>query len=441
MNNRIKNSLKWLYPGMKVKRWLLLTPIGLLLLIVGVTLLWNVAVIDYLDNFARFVAIKSDGKVNIAKLKVYLPVSIASIIIGLVLIFVSFRQVIDSITSVVSPTDKYRLAEVIYQHRYLEQGYKVVVIGGGTGLSMLLRGLKHFTSNLSAIVTVTDDGGSSGKLIKQLGILPPGDIRNCVVALASEETLMTELFQYRFESADVGLEGHSFGNLFIAAMTGITGEFEKAIKETSKVLSIRGNVFPSTIEKVRLKGEMEDGEFVIGESNIVKDPRIIKRISLIPDNVKPLQDALDAIKEADAIVMGPGSLYTSILPNLVIEEISNTIYYSNAIKIYVCNVMTQPGETDLFLASDHVKALLNHSGKNIVEYVLMNDGIPSDDLREKYNKIGAELVKPDADRVKELGCIPITADLISQTNVVRHDHEKLAQTIFRLIYDKSFISR
>lgn len=435
---KLKSSLKWLYPGMRVKRWLLLTPLGVFFVLVGVTLLWNVAVVDYLNSLAHFVAVQSDGTIDLSKIKVYLPISITSIILGLVLMFVSIRQVVNSIASVISPSHKDHLADVIYQRRYLAQGYRIVVIGGGTGLSTMLRGLKEYTSNIVAVVTVTDDGGSSGLLNRQLGMLPPGDIRNCLVALADEETLMTELFQHRFDDAEEGLKGHSFGNLLIAAMTNITGEFEQAIKETSKVLAIRGNVFPSTTQTVKLCAQMDDDEIIEGECNIVTDRRQIKRITLSPSDVQPLDEVLEAIRLADAIIIGPGSVYTSIIPNLLVDKMSDTICKSDAIKIYVCNVMTQPGETDHYRASDHVKAVISHSGKRIFDYVLLNKEFPSSDLLNRYCDLGSELVSPDSETIKEMGYKPVLGDYISQTDVVRHDPGKLAQAILKLVYEKAF---
>lgn len=437
--SRLKSSIKWLYPGMKVKRWLFLTPIGVLLVVVGVTLLTNMRIVDYLDATARLLAIKTH--LDLSQPKVHVPISAVAIAVGLLLIFVSFRQVIGSIASVISPSHKERLADVIYQRRYLAQGHRVVVVGGGTGLSTMLRGLKAHTSNIVAIATVTDDGGSSGVLQRHLGVLPPGDIRNCIVALADEETLMTELFQHRFDDAGEGLTGHSFGNLLIAAMRDITGDFEEAVKETSKVLAIRGRVLPSTIENVRLRAELADESFVDGETDIVKSPQAIRRISLVPPDVKPLPETLDAIRLADAVIIGPGSVYTSIVPNLLVEGIVDAIAASRAVKIYVCNVMTQPGETEHYQASDHVKAIMDHTGRRIFTYVLVNKEVPSMRLLEKYHHEGAELVSPDVDVIREMGYKPIMGNLISQTEVVRHDPQKLAQAILRLIFEKSFLPR
>lgn len=439
---RIKSALKWLYPGMRVKRWLLLTPIGVFLVVMGVALLANVHLsefFDYLNAIAKPVAIRTGW--NLADPKVQVPISFVAIALGLLLIFISFRQVISSIASVISPSHKDRLADVIYQRRYLAQGHRIVVIGGGTGLSTMLRGLKEYSSNIVAIVTVTDDGGSSGVLQQTLGVLPPGDIRNCLVALADEETLMTELLQHRFDNAGEGLSGHSFGNLLIAAMTSVTGEFERAVKETSRVLAIRGHVYPSTITPVKLQAEMEDGSIVDGETSIVESPEKIKRISLIPPTVQPLEEAIEAIRLADAIVIGPGSVYTSVIPNLLVGDMAHAVASSNAIKIYVCNVMTQPGETDKFSAADHVKAIVDHAGKRVFNYVLVNKEVPSEWLIDKYRSEGAELVIPDVDRIREMGYRPITGNFMSQTEVVRHDPQNLAQAILRLVFEKSFLPR
>ena len=438
---RLKSILKWLYPGMRIKRWLILTPIGVFFVLIGVALILGMNVVDYLNKAGDWVFQQTQERWVLTDPNVYLPISIAAISIGLVLIFISFRQVINSITSVISPGSKNRLADVIYQRRYLAQGHRLVVIGGGTGLSTMLRGLKQYSSNIVAIVTVTDDGGSSGMLQKQLGVLPPGDIRNCIVALSDEETLMTELFQHRFDAAGDGLTGHSFGNLLIAAMTDITGDFEQAVKETSKVLAIRGHVFPSTLQHVGLKAELEDGSIVEGETTIAKSPQPIKRIILEPANVKPLKEALEAIRLAHAIVIGPGSVYTSLIPNLLVDGIAEAVAESNAIKIFVCNVMTQPGETSHFRASDHVKAVVDHAGKRIFNYVLVNKEVPSIRLLEKYQSSAAELVSPDVDVIREMGYKPITGNFISQTDVVRHDPDKLAQAILRLVFEKSFLPR
>lgn len=433
---RVKSLLKWLYPGMRVKRWLLLTPIGLFFVIVGVVLLTNMQVVDYL-NIGAHVLFERTG-LELTNPKVHVPISLAAMALGLLLIFISFRQVIGSIASVISPEDKEHLADVIYRRRYLAQGHRIVVIGGGTGLSTMIRGLKEHTSNIVAVVTVSDDGGSSGALKTHMGMLPPGDIRNCLVALADAEPLLSELFQYRFETEDNCFSGHSFGNLLIAAMTDITGDFERAVKETSKVLAIRGTVLPSTLQNINLRAEMNDGTVLYGESEIVGAGKGIRQVSLVPEDVRPLEESLEAIRLAHAIVIGPGSVYTSVVPNLLVRGISDAIAASKAVKVYVCNVMTQPGETDDFMASDHVKSIVRHAGRRIFDYVLVNREVPSLRLLEKYQAQRAYLVSPDVDVIRDMGYKPITGNFISQTEVVRHDPQKLAQAILRLVSEKSF---
>lgn len=425
------SSFKWLYPGMRVKRWLSLVPVGAFAIVIGVVLLANIRVFEYLDTAGRM-AYQRFG-IHLDNPTTYIPISLGLIAVGLVLIFVSIRQVIHSILSVVDPRSREKLADVVFKKMHLSQGNNVVVIGGGTGLSTMLRGLKQYTSNIVAIVTVTDDGGSSGKLHRELGMLPPGDIRNCLVALADEEPLMTELFQHRFNGGSGSLQGHSFGNLLIAAMTSITGDFERAVKETSNILAIRGRVLPSTTDNIALHAEMSDGTLVDGETNIVKHPLPINHIFVTPANCQPLEEAMEAIRYADVIVIGPGSVYTSVVPNLLVKGIADAIAESDAAKVYVCNVMTQPGETDGFTASQHVRAVANHSDRKIFNYVLVNRQVPNLDLLEKYREQGAELVVPDIDRIREMGYKAIVGDFMSQTEVVRHDHDKLAETIMRLI--------
>lgn len=309
--------------------------------------------------------------------------------------------------------------------------YKIVAIGGGTGLPNLLRGLKRYTKNITAIVTVADDGGSSGILRDELKILPPGDIRNCLLALANTEPLMEKLFQYRFNAGS--LKGHSFGNLFLAAMTEILGDFELAIKESSKVLAVSGQVLPSTLSDVILAAEFEDGTVIKGESQIPRMGRKIKRIRIVPEDAKPLPEALEAIERADAVILGPGSLYTSILTNLLIKDLDDAVRNSRAKKIFVVNVMTQPGETDGYTAFDHVKTIMEHAGGNLIEYVIVNAEKIPDHLLLKYLADGAYPVACDEENIKKLGCKVIYGELLGFADVVRHDPIKLAKVIMDII--------
>ncbi|MCP4649873.1 MAG: YvcK family protein [PVC group bacterium] len=314
----------------------------------------------------------------------------------------------------------------------MSRGPRIVVIGGGTGLSVLLHGLKSYTSNLTAIVTVADDGGSSGRLRQQFDILPPGDIRNCLVALAEAEPLMRDLFQFRFQEG-TELAGHNFGNLFITAMTKIAGDFEKAIKESSKVLAISGQVIPSTLKRVTLVAEHTDGTKTYGETRISKSTSPISQVHLMPEECLPTEDALEAINNAEAIVLGPGSLYTSILPNLIIKNIPEAINKAKAIKVYVCNVMTQSGETDDFTAYDHIKAIQAHAKSKIIDYSIVNTGTVPKEFLKKYKKEGAVPVKPDIAQIEAAGINVIADNVISTKDHVRHNSEKIAKNIIDLV--------
>ncbi|MGB9856715.1 MAG: gluconeogenesis factor YvcK family protein [Dictyoglomaceae bacterium] len=311
-----------------------------------------------------------------------------------------------------------------------EKNYpSITVIGGGTGLSTILRGLKKYPLRLSAIVTVSDDGGSSGRLSKDLDVLPPGDIRNCLVALADEEALMTKLFQYRFNNGD--LKGHSFGNIFLVAMSSILGDFLLGVKEASKVLAIKGQVFPSTLCKVKLKAIFDNGVEIIGETAIssYKEGRI-KKLSLISSSpIKATPEAVEALRNSDLIIIGPGSLFTSILPNLLIDEIKNAIKEARVPKIYICNVMTQPHETTGFSASDHLSAIVDHLGFVPVNYVIVNTQLPKEELLEKYRNSGADIVKPDLENFKRFNVKVLAGHFISESDLVRHDADKLARFI------------
>ena len=396
----------------------------------------NVTWGDYLqwldDNMVQFFRVTG---LNPTDPHVYLPMGFALITLGLLLIFVSYFQFNRSVLASVAPEARADLADRIFQRRSLAQGHRVVVIGGGTGLSTMLRGLKERTSNIVAIVTVTDNGGSSGRLTQQMGVLPPGDLRNCLVALADAEPTLASLFQFRFEDDHEGLAGHSFGNLFIAAMTEIyKGNYEQAIAATSKVLAIRGKVYPSTTQNVTLLAEMEDGSVVEGETEIAGHQLPIRKMYLRPENVQPLPEALEAIRLADAIIFGPGSVYTSVIPNLLVEGIADAVERSKAVKIYVCNVMTQPGETDNFTASDHLRVIADHApGKRLFDYALVNKEPPGDAILEKYEKYGQRFVTPDVEAIRDMGYTPLAVNLISQTDIVRHDPARLAEAIYRII--------
>lgn len=431
--NRWFSWLKWLYPGMRIKRWLLLALSAFVLVSVGIVLIANIDLLQWLSDGIFY--LQMNAHVDLTQPAYYIPTGLILVAFGMLIFVISYFQFNRSVLAAVAPDARDDLADRIYQRRSLAQGQRIVVIGGGTGLSTMLRGLKERTSNIVAIVTVTDNGGSSGRLTQQMGLLPPGDLRNCLVALADAEPTLASLFQFRFEDDHEGLAGHSFGNLFIAAMTEIyKGNYEQAIAATSKVLAIRGKVYPSTLHNVCLLGEMEDGSIIEGETEIAAHPQPIKRMYLRPENAQPLAEALEAIRLADAIILGPGSVYTSVIPNLLVDGIADAIARSRSIKIYACNVMTQPGETDGFSAADHLKAIADHApGRRLVDYVLVNKEMPAPEVLARYEKYGQRFVAPDVEAIRALGYTPRAENLVSQTDVARHDPKRLAEAIFKII--------
>jgi uncharacterized cofD-like protein len=309
---------------------------------------------------------------------------------------------------------------------------RIVVIGGGTGLSVMLKGLKKYTSNLTAVVTVTDDGGSSGRLRSELGVLPPGDIRNCLVALAETETLMDKVFQHRFNAGD-GLQGHNLGNLLLVALTDIAGDFVSAIREVSKALKVRGQVLPATLEYVTLGATMRDGTTVIGETSIRRHDQKIERVFLVPEQCMPVPETLEAIWQADAIILGPGSLYTSIIPNLLVHGVVSAIEQSNAVTCYVSNIMTEKGETDDYSAADHLRVILEHLGKQIIDYVIVNSGSIDEERLKRYRQEDARPVRTASNEIRAMGMRLIEEDLVSDTDVAWHEPDKLAQVIIDII--------
>ncbi|MCK5491660.1 MAG: YvcK family protein, partial [Candidatus Omnitrophica bacterium] len=335
-------KFKWFYPGIRIKRWISLSALGVIVVIFGA---------------ARFI---TDKLLFIRVLDVLI------LFAGILIIISGVRSMIQSFLGIFLPHFEEDLVDIVYKKRYLERGPRIVAIGGGHGLSNLLMGLKEYTTNLIAVVTVADSGGSTGRLREDFDVPAPGDIRNCIVALADAPSFMGELFQFRFKQ-DSELNGHNFGNIFITAMTQLTGDFKRAVEESSKVLAIRGKVLPSTLNKVSLVAEYEDGTVIEGEAKIPEKKAVIKKVYLKTNHsegdkrILPTPEVIEGIKNAEIIVIGPGSLYTSILPNLVIKEISDAIVKSDAIKIFVCNVMTQHGETDNYSVTRHLKALIEHT--------------------------------------------------------------------------------
>lgn len=415
---RIPDDARWLMPGLQVKRWFALIFLGAVLMTLGVLILFDIKPVFYTMEFIRKIAMNISTE----------WIAFAIVMFGAGMFFKGWQK---TNLSMIEGIDNQSLLENLYRRRKLNRGPKIVAVGGGTGLSMLLKGIKHITNNITAVVTVGDDGGSSGRLREEMGVLPPGDIRNCIAALAGDEDLVTKLFQYRFKTGE-GLEGHSFGNLFLTALCSITGDMVRAVKESSNVLSIRGRVLPSTLDDMKLVAEMEDGRIIHGESNIPEAHGRIKRLFTDPQTCKALDDVIEAIKDADLIILGPGSLYTSVIPNLLIKEISEEIAKSSAKKIYVCNIMTQPGETDGYAVSNHVNALMQHAGsRNIIDTVLVNDFLPSN-LAQKYQMSGSYPVKTDVENIKKLGVNIFSRKLIedSKEGLVRHSSNRVARAIY-----------
>ena len=420
--------VRWLTPGLHIKRWLLLLLVGMVLVSLGIGYaLRNFYEVGRFPNYVAGLTLQ------------FLPRYVRAALFGLVGISILGLALYKLTQSMLGPflLDRDRgLAEILYNYRTLQRGPRIVAVGGGTGLSTLLRGLKKYTGNLTAIVTVADDGGSSGRLRSEYRILPPGDFRQCITALADVEPLMNTLFQHRFKEGS--LNGHSFGNLFIMAMAEITGDFEHAIRESGRVLAVRGKIVPSTLHDVTLIAEMADGETRVGESKIPHgEPgsnghAAIKRVFLEPEaTINP--EAEEAILNAEMIIIGPGSLYTSILPNLVVDGMPEALKASPAVKVFVCNVATQPGETEHFRVSDHLRAIEDHLGSNIFDFVLVNSS-HAFPLPTSAQDAGIQRVVYDQATAAERGIRALLADVVNARLATHHDPEKLARVIMKKIW-------
>ncbi len=434
---------KWLTPGLSVKRWLLLLALGIALLSVGLSFMLRE--LYPLPRFFYYVTLQ------------FVPRIWRAVLLGLLglgAIALALLKLNEALLAPFLANSPRPVVDTVYQYRQRERGPKIVAIGGGHGLAVLLLGLKRYTTNISVIVTVADDGGSSGDLRRQLGVLPPGDFRNCIAALADDEALVTQLFQYRFPTAALDSHashadkaprdgrGHSFGNLFISAMAEVTGSFEEALVESSRVLATRGHVLPSTLQDVTLMADLYKGETattavsrVAGESHITDAGGVISRVYLMPDDAPAYPPAVRALLEADLIVAGPGSLYTSVLPNLLVRDIAAAIAASRALKVYVCNVATQRGETDGYSAGDHIAALERHVRPTVEHEPLFSLVLANDNLEATFDAPpGIEHVTP--------GDTPppyriVTADLLDRERPWRHESDKLAKALLDLLRDRS----
>lgn len=427
----MKLLLQWLYPGLNIKRWLLLFSLGLMVVAFGVALIMNYQVFGQVEEEILRLLYVFTGTYDYAFLA---TAGTGLIVAGIIVMLYALRKLVKRFFALVAP-DEEEVSKQIASRIELSRGVRIVAIGGGHGLSMLLKGLKQKTSNISAIVTVADDGGSSGRLREEMDIIAPGDLRNCLVALADKDTALEQLFQYRF-GGEGELSGHSLGNLFLAALIKEFGNAQNALEAASTVLNIRGKVMPATAERIRLLAKMSDGKEIEGESEIAaygesRKAKIL-HMSMIPAEPIAVGDALEAIRHADLITLGPGSLYTSVLPDLLVPEILQAIKESNAPCLYICNIMTQPGETEGYTVSDHVKVLIEHVGKDVIDYVLVNNARPTREILKKYEEAGEFSVKIDEKQVEETGVIMIKSNLLGEERGASHNSLVLAENIIRI---------
>jgi len=419
---------KLLLPGLRIKRWLLLFMIGLIFFVIAFAMAFG----EYIKNtILNFFSLSHDAY----SAKVIAVFILAGI--GLLFLVLSSRHIMSFLVNTFIPEKKGKIFNILYKESQLKEGSKVVVLGGGTGLFTILSGLKKYTNNITAVVTMSDMGSrtttSTGRLRTDLGMLPPGDVRQCIIALSDSSPLMAKLFQYRFKKAQ-GLEGHSFGNLFLTALTKLTGSFEKGVVEASNILAIRGQVLPVTLDQVHLCAKLENGKTIkrehIVEEHKTKHKSEIAKLYLEP-KAKANKVVLKAIKEADAIVLGPGSLYTSILPNLLVEGMTDAIKNSKAKKIYICNVMTQPGETDDYNASKHVDKIVKYLGLSVLDYVIINSKKAPEKQYWEYRKKGSDRVRIDDEELEKYDAKIIKRDLMMSTDLLRHDPDKLARAVIK----------
>ncbi len=419
----MRNLREWLQPGLRVKRWLLLMAVGLLLLGIGFAQQYVILFTDRDIPTVLYYA-------TLAFLPDYWRVVVAGVV-GVCAVAIAVYELNNSLVQpvVISQRRNDSWVNILKQHRKMQKGLRVVAIGGGTGLPSVLRGMKHITNHITAVVTMADDGGSSGKLRREMGVPPPGDLRSNIAALAEDEDMMTRLFQYRF--AEGGLGGHSFGNLFLTALSDITGDMDTAVAVASRVLAITGRVIPSTLNHVNLgaKIRLPDDTLiqVVGESNIPKAGGRIERVFLEPENVQALPEARHAILTANLIVIGPGSLYTSILPNLLVQGIVPAMKASPAKVVYICNIAQQPGETDSYTVAEHIEALENHIGRNVIDVVIANNVFPT----HKNEATEYVMLPPQEHPVWERYKI-VLADLTEEERPWRHDSVKLTTHLLKI---------
>lgn len=418
--------LLWLTPGLGIKRWLVVFSLGLALLTLGTTIILNTALLASLELSIRRLVYGITGQFLPARL-----IGALFALAGAAVVAWSVRRTIRAAVAAAPAHGQRGVAAALVSRGEALVGPRVVAVGGGTGLATLVRGLKTYTDNITAIVTMTDDGGSSGRLRSETGILPPGDLRNVIVALADAEPLMESLFQHRFRQGS--LAGHSFGNLYILAMSEILGDFEQAVRESSKVLAVRGRVVPSTLDRVDLVATLEDGQVVRGESAITAAPGRVVDLRLDPPDPRPHPQALEALAAADLIVVGPGSLYTSLLPTLLMPQVAAAVRGSGAPRVFVVNVMTQAGETDGFAASDHLRVVHGLVGGRLFDWAVVNTARAEPRRLEPYRLQSAEPVVADVASLVARGIQVVSGDLLAARDLVRHDPDLLARAVLRTL--------
>ena len=418
----------FLYPGIKLKRWLFLLLISAVVLSTGLT---GVLGTTFRNRNFHIKPLRNMER----KIRVYFKerrsMDLWLIALGAVGALFAVRRGYYAILAVYFPRREHQFMRLAYERARRKRGPRMVAIGGGTGLPNLLLGLKEYTDNLTAVVTVADDGGSSGRLRRQFRILPPGDLRNCLVALADAEPLMGRLFQYRF-SQKGELHGHTFGNLFLTALAEVSGDFSRALAESSRVLAVRGRVLPVTLDLVMLQARLKDGRIVKGESRIRDADSPVDRVQLLPARVRANPEAVRALGRADIIILGPGSIFTSVIPNLLVPEIRDAVISARALKIYVCNIMTEPGETDGFSAADHMAGVTSYLAANALDAAVVNVEPAARQMLERYRREGAYPVANDQERIRAMGARVIAGRLLAQHgDYVRHDPVKLSRAIIR----------
>ena len=423
-----KPFLEFLYPGMRLKRWIFLLLFSAIVMVTGVGGLLGKTFSEYRFHIKPLRKVERQVRTYIRELR---SMDLWLVALGTVGMLFALRRGYYAILTVFIPGRERQFGRMAYVRARRRRGPRIVAFGGGTGLSSLLTGLKEYTDNLSAVVTVADDGGSSGRLRRQFRMPPPGDIRSCLVALADAEPLMGRLFQHRF-SRKGDLHGHSFGNLFLAALAEVTGDFSSAIAESSRVLAVRGRVIPVSLDLVMLAARLKDKRIVRGESRIATAGSPIDKVMLIPSRASANPDAVKALKAADILIFGPGSLYTSVIPNLLLQEIRAAIAASRALKIYVCNIMTQSGETDGYSAGDHFESVCKYLGNGGLKTMIANIERPSPKSLERYRRENSYLVALDEDYLRRRGVRVIKARLLaSNAAYVRHDSVKLSRAIMK----------